>query len=347
MAVVPRGSKWQVNRTVRGVRAPRLTFDTKQEAEAWEAEVVAAIMAGREIPVPKGRNVKLEKTHKEGTLGYVAKAAWEHYWKGTPSEEHSLYNIKAAEEYFGEEAHVATITKARIEDYVKYLKETKGNSGATVNRKLSTLSKILGYAEGRWIEQRPRIERQKETLPEIRVLSPEEEKAMIRLFRQWDMHDHADALIVFIDTGMRMSELWRARGRDIVSEHGQLIVRQTKTRTRTEGDRIVPMTKRVREILEARRDRFGKSEKLFPGMDNFVYRRAWDRAKTVLKIDDGERFTPYITRHTCASRLVRRGKSLALVKDWLGHTSIATTMRYASLAPGHLKGGVEALESYT
>lgn len=346
MAVVARGSKWQVNRTVRGVRAPRLTFDTKQEAEAWEAEVVAAIMAGREIPVPEGRRAKTKKPYAEGTLGQVARAAWEQYWKGTPSEKHTLFAIKAAEEYFGEELHVSKITKARIEDYVKHLKGL-GNSGATINRKLSALSKILGYAEGRYIEQRPRIERQRETLPEIRVLSPEEEKAMISLFRQWELHDHADALIVFTDSGMRMSELWRARGRDIVSEHGQLIIRQTKTRSNTTGDRIVPMTKRVREILEARRDRFGISEKLFPGMDNYKYRRAWERAKVVLKIDDKERFTPYITRHTCASRLVRSGASLSLVKDWLGHTSIATTMRYASLAPNHLKRGVEALESYT
>ncbi|MHB8069870.1 MAG: tyrosine-type recombinase/integrase [Desulfobaccales bacterium] len=42
-------------------------------------------------------------------------------------------------------------------------------------------------------------------------------------------------------------------------------------------------------------------------------------------------------RHTCASWLVMAGADLVSVQKQLGHTSIETTMRYAHLAPGHLK----------
>jgi site-specific recombinase XerD len=55
-------------------------------------------------------------------------------------------------------------------------------------------------------------------------------------------------------------------------------------------------------------------------------------------------FIRYITRHTCASRLVQNGADLAIVKQWMGHTSITTTMRYAHLAPKHVEAAVQYLE---
>src|SRR5690625_1034778 len=169
MAVVQRGSKWQVNRTVRGVRAPRLSFDTRQEAEAWEAEAVAAIMAGREIPVPSGRTTSLEKVHKEGTLGHVARECFDRHWKDTRSAKTQDLYIGLLKDYFGADTPVASITKPMIEDWMHHCRE-QGNAGSTVNRKLSTLSKILSYAEGRYITARPRVQRYPESLPSIRWL---------------------------------------------------------------------------------------------------------------------------------------------------------------------------------
>ncbi|WP_173489390.1 tyrosine-type recombinase/integrase, partial [Marinobacterium sp. xm-d-509] len=41
----------------------------------------------------------------------------------------------------------------------------------------------------------------------------------------------------------------------------------------------------------------------------------------------------YTLRHTCASRLVQRGADLRRVMQWMGHTNINTTLRYAKLTP--------------
>jgi integrase len=46
----------------------------------------------------------------------------------------------------------------------------------------------------------------------------------------------------------------------------------------------------------------------------------------------------------CASRLVQRGVSLYVVKEWLGHSSIKVTERYAHLAQYNLSGALAALE---
>lgn len=39
-------------------------------------------------------------------------------------------------------------------------------------------------------------------------------------------------------------------------------------------------------------------------------------------------------RHSFASQLVSAGVPIRQVQDWLGHSSITMTMRYAHLAPG-------------
>ncbi len=48
-------------------------------------------------------------------------------------------------------------------------------------------------------------------------------------------------------------------------------------------------------------------------------------------------------RHTYASHLVMRGVPLRIVQELLGHADIATTMRYAHLAPGALEDAVSRL----
>ena len=49
-------------------------------------------------------------------------------------------------------------------------------------------------------------------------------------------------------------------------------------------------------------------------------------------------------RHTFASHIVMRGKPVQAVKELLGHSSIATTMRYAHLSPDVLRDTVAALD---
>jgi len=49
-------------------------------------------------------------------------------------------------------------------------------------------------------------------------------------------------------------------------------------------------------------------------------------------------------RHTFASHLVMAGVDIVTVKELLGHKSIAMTLRYSHLAPGHKAQAVKTLD---
>ena len=64
-----------------------------------------------------------------------------------------------------------------------------------------------------------------------------------------------------------------------------------------------------------------------------------------MQLDRDTQFIPHALRHTCASRLVQRGVSLLVVKEWMGHKSIVTTQRYSHLAAQNLFDAARVLEA--
>jgi integrase len=68
--------------------------------------------------------------------------------------------------------------------------------------------------------------------------------------------------------------------------------------------------------------------------------RAWYPA---LKRAGIENFHFHDLRHTFASRFMMGGGDLYSLSKLMGHKSLAMTMRYAHLSPGHLRAEVERL----
>ena len=64
----------------------------------------------------------------------------------------------------------------------------------------------------------------------------------------------------------------------------------------------------------------------------------WEAWLKQAKIED---FRWHDLRHTFAGRLVSAGCSLYVVQEYLGHSSIAMTERYAHLAKDYLKRSIE------
>lgn len=52
-------------------------------------------------------------------------------------------------------------------------------------------------------------------------------------------------------------------------------------------------------------------------------------------------------RHTFASQLAMQSVPVRVIQDWMGHSSLAMTERYAHLAPGFAGDAVSLLDQAT
>ena len=67
----------------------------------------------------------------------------------------------------------------------------------------------------------------------------------------------------------------------------------------------------------------------------------------VMQFSGEKEITPYITRHTCASRLVQGGMELPKIKKWMGHSSVGVTERYAKMSSKDIAEGANILSGFT
>ncbi|CDZ29336.1 site-specific integrase [Neorhizobium galegae] len=199
----------------------------------------------------------------------------------------------------------------------------RGNSNATINRKMAALSKLLrkAFKMGE-IHSLPEFRRQKEKAGRIRFLEFEEEDRLFSAIRAKDELYYA--LCVFlVDTGARLGEGIGLRWNDLHENRATFWI------TKSGKSRTVPLTPRAIEAIEAQT---GAVEGPFASVDQQRFRWIWNAAKAEVGLGTDDDVVPHVLRHTCASRLVRGGIDIRRVQMWLGHQTLQMTMRYAHLA---------------
>lgn len=216
----------------------------------------------------------------------------------------------------------------------------RGNSNATINRKMAALSKLLRKAFKMGdIHSLPEFRRQKEGAGRIRFLDPEEEDRLFSVIRSES--DDAYRLSVFlVDTGCRLGEAIGLIWNDIQD------TRVSFWLTKSGRSRTVPLTGRARAAVRrppatgAARPKKGP----FATLTQPQYRAIWNNAKMEVGLGADTQVVPHVLRHTCASRLVQGGIDLRRVQMWLGHQTLQMTMRYSHLATTDLDRCVAVLE---
>jgi len=141
-------------------------------------------------------------------------------------------------------------------------------------------------------------------------------------------------IIAALETGCRIGELLSLQWRQVRWSEGYLLLNAAKTKTNEA--RSVPMTSRLRGVLEMRRTDIADQD--FPStayvFGNRVgeqtsysaFKKGWKRAYTKAGIT-GLHF--HDLRRELASRLLETpGVSLHDVADWVGHSNVTTTSRY-------------------
>lgn len=237
-------------------------------------------------------------------------------------------------------ARFSTFDEAMLDRLVSLLRQ-RGNSNATINRKLAALRKLLQKAHKMGeIGPLPDIPRLKESSGRIRFMDPFEEERLFGAIRQRD--EIAYRLCVFlVDTGCRLGEALGLIWNDVGNG------RATFWLTKSGRSRSVPLTQRAAETVD--RTRFPRTDGAIPKgpfatLTQPQFRAIWNEAKAEVGLSSDPQVVPHILRHTCASWLVQGGIDLRRVQMWLGHQTLQMTMRYSHLATSDLDRCVAVLE---
>jgi integrase len=317
MKLTRRGRIWRVEWVDdRGERQRRSTGETDKAAAQKAA---ARLMAGE--------TVSRRPAATEGsTLRAWLHRTYESVWKDSRSASTFWVNIGTVCKDRIAELPVAAVTHAELKAYAARCREA-GSSPGTVNRRLSLISKALGEAvKDGAIAGRPPMPMQREPKGKEVYLTEAQEAALLAAAKTLPSVEGALmlALLEFLlDTGARLGEALRLTRDDY--DRASVLFRETKNGK----PRRVPLTARAAyaaDVLTA------------PGWgvaltkDWCEYR--FGRLRRVSGLPDA--VTLHTLRHTCASRLIQRGADLYRVKEWLGHSSITVTERYAHLCPSRL-----------
>lgn len=212
---------------------------------------------------------------------------------------------------------------------------SRGNSNATINRKMAALSKLLrkAYKMG-CIHSLPEFRRQKEKAGRIRFLDAEEEKRLFAAVAR--RSEDAHRLCVFlVDTGCRLGEALGLTWNDVQDGRASFWI------TKSARSRTVPMTARARRAVNIPKN---GHKGPFSMLRQAQFRAIWNEAKAEVGLGTDPQVVPHVLRHTCASRLVQGGIDMRRVQMWLGHQTLQMTMRYAHLATSDLDPCVDVLE---
>lgn len=320
-----RGNKYQARVRIKGENLSK-NFTNKRDAQAWVREM--------EADIERGKAVGSTDTLSDVIDRYIAE-------KDPVKNQITMFNWYR--DFMGQkklrELRKADFVKAR--DALK--KERNKRTGepfapATCNRYSMNMAGVLTVAVEEWflLETNPaRIKQLPEDNARDRVLTPDEQERLLTAVEESEEVALLPFTLMAMGSGCRAGELLNLRWKDVDLEAGLAILRNTKN-----GDtRTIPVVGYALDSLKDYRKKFAAipmaNAFVFQnstGRAPFAYHRSWDKARKAADIGD-LRF--HDLRHTAASLLAMKGRTLGEVGALLGHRSIQTTRRYAHYATAH------------
>ena len=221
-----------------------------------------------------------------------------------------------------------------VEDLI--LKSKQLMKITTINTRLRALRSFYNFLDkNKLIDKNPmkNIKLLRDRQKTIETLDNQEiEKLIEKIRKQKTFVGFRDEviLLVFLDTGVRLSELVGIKVEDV--RHNKLIIRRTKNLF----ERTVYLSDTTQERLESYIKVRGEvaTNKLFISQDNkelnphSIQTRLTKYGKEA-KIS--KRVSPHTFRHTMAKRMIVSGLDAFSLMHLLGHTDITVTKRYVNL----------------
>jgi integrase/recombinase XerD len=262
-------------------------------------------------------------------------------------------DLASYEEFLqGRALAVADVTESVVEDYVAFLRAA-GRKPSSVARALVSVRSLHRFCvdEGAATSDptgdvgAPRVP---QGLP--KALSEEEVERLLGAVVGEDAAARRDRAILELlyAAGLRISELVGLSLGDLDLDGGVL-----RAFGKGSKERVVPVGRLARAALvawlgrggrdamaPARWARRGDADAVFLNQRGGRLSRqgAWGVVRGYGdKVGLGERLTPHVLRHSCATHMLDHGADIRVVQELLGHASIATTQVYTRVSTERLR----------
>lgn len=270
-----------------------------------------------------------------------------------------LFEFVAAEKRRGvAELQLADLDAAMIARFLAHLETERSNSVATRNCRRAALRSFFKHLLRHDLDRAEQYSRvlaipaKKAKLTLATYLEADDVRCILRQPDRRTVagcRDHALLLFLY-NTGARVSEAAAVR----YSELQLNPPRQVRLHGKGKKDRLCPLWRDTAKALQhlARITNRSGDDHVFVNRQSQVLSRdgiayilrKHTMAATAERPGLAKRnITPHVLRHSCAVGLLQSGTDITVIRDYLGHASIATTGRYLTT---NLKMKREALESF-
>lgn len=310
MPVHKRGDRWHVRLQIGGLKISRSlgAAGTKADAVALEGKIRAEVLAGQ---LGKSTPHTVDEALTRWLQGEACRL------RSYPS---LLCQVRAIM------PHTAGVALAQITDVVAAVRQAgihQGLAAATINRRLALLRRVANLAHQQWGWLADDLGKRIKLLPGEKARHVYLTPAEVEHLADCCPHPQVSlAIRLAARTGLREAELLQA-----TTIHDGCIVVGPEI-SKTARPRLVPVPIDLPGLA-------------LPLAITYATLRAhFERARIKAGMPH-VRF--HDLRHTAASWFAQSGANLAIIRDLLGHSTLAVTSRYAHLKTGDLKQASEAM----
>lgn len=255
----------------------------------------------------------------------------------------TLYFVFLADSRSGSVAalRISDVSAQSVLAFLTHIESKRGNKPVTRNCRLAAIKSFTEHLlrhDFTRAEQYQRIL----SIPSKRAgsraasyLEPEDVRVVIASIIGSGAAERRDRalLLLLYNTGARISEALAIRGRDLQLDRP----RQVRLYGKGRKERVCPLWPETAAALRALPMDAATTEPIFrsargrhltrDGAAHIIAKHVQHAARTRRELR-GRHVTPHVLRHSCAVALLQSGVDVSVIRDFLGHASIATTSRY-------------------
>lgn len=323
MAIRKRGKNWYVDIYINGKRIKKVVGPSKKEAQIYEGKIKAEAYEGKYFDTKKGKKREIEEL-----LNEYLQLCHQGIRKVKPSTIKRYELCKKNLIKYLKDTRVSDVSTNSLKEYIDFRKKD-GITNSTINRELSFLKACYSQAvKWEWVQSNPvkKIDLLKEPKGRVRYLTPDERNALLTAL-PW----YIRPIVLFaLYTGMRKEEILSLKWSQISFKDRLVILTETKnseTRSVPLCDTALAVLKDVGQVR-----RLDIDYVFFSPLTDDRWKDIHHKFKRVCREIGLHDFRFHDLRHTAASYLVMSGVDLNMVREILGHTTTAMTLRYAHLS---------------